>query len=200
MKKEKILVFGGTFNPPHLGHANLLEAFRREMSFDRILILPAAYPPHKEESEHISGEIRAKMCALAFDDCEICEYEINRGGRNYTADTLEHLKSVYPNSTLYFLMGTDMFLSFNTWRDPERIVKNAVLLCACRDGETKAAQLREFAVNTLKLTGEQFIVSNKEPFEVSSTDIRQAVKNKEDISGYVCPEVAEFIKTEGLYG
>ena len=200
MKEQSILVFGGTFNPPHLGHANLLEAFRREMNFDKVLILPSAFPPHKEESEHISGEIRAKMCALAFPDCEICDYEIKRGGKNYTADTLEYLKSIYPESKLYFLMGTDMLLSFNQWRDPERIVKNAVLLCACRDGKTKAKELENFALNELGLTKEQFIISEKEPFEMSSSKIRQAVKNKEDISGYVCPEVAEFIRTEGLYG
>ena len=200
MKKQSILVFGGTFNPPHLGHLNLLEAFRQEMSFDKILILPSAYPPHKQEDEHISGEIRAKMCALAFEGCEICDYEIKRGGKNYTADTLEYLKSVYPDSTLYFLMGTDMFLSFNEWRDPERILKNAVLLCACRDGATKAKELENFALNELGLTEEQFIVSEKAPFEMSSTAIRQAVKNKEDISAFVPEKVARFIEREGIYG
>lgn len=200
MKKKNILIFGGTFNPPHLGHANLLSAFRSEMDFYKVLILPSAYPPHKQESEHISGKIRAKMCALAFPECEICDYEIKRGGKNYTADTLEYLKSIYPESNFYFLMGTDMFLSFNEWRDPERILKNAVLLCACRDGKNKAKELERYAFEELKLKKEQFIISEKEPFEMSSSRIRQALKNKEDISGYVCPEVAEFIKSEGLYG
>lgn len=199
MKKEKILVFGGTFNPPHLGHSNLLAAFKSEMKFDRVLIIPTAYPPHKEEKEHISGEKRLQMCKLAFPDCEICDYEVARGGKNYTADTLEHLKSVYPHSELYFLMGTDMLLSFGEWKEPQRILKNAVLLCACRDGETKARGLENFALNELHLKKEQFLISEKEPFEASSTDIRKALKNKKDISDFVCPEVAQFIEREGLY-
>ena len=96
-------------------------------------------------------------------------------------------------------MGTDMLLSFGEWKEPQRILKNAVLLCACRDGATKARELENFALNELHLKKEQFLISEKEPFEASSTDIRTALKNKKDISDFVCPEVAQFIEREGLY-
>ena len=139
------------------------------------------------------------MCRLAFPDCEICDYEVKRGGKNYTADTLEYLKTLYPDSQLYFIMGTDMLLSFAAWRDPQRILKNAVLLCDARDRATDAAQLRTFAKQNLHLRQEQFIISDVLPLPLSSTEVREKLRRGEDVSDLLPAAVREYIEKEQLY-
>ena len=198
--KSKIAILGGSFNPPHNGHVHLLNAFRENMHFDKVLILPAGIPPHKQAAELAAGEHRLAMCRLAFPDAEVSDIEVKTGGKNYTADTLEIFKRQYPQAQLYFIMGTDMLLSFASWRDPERIVRNAVLLCDCRDEKTSAAQLREFAKTKLHLSSEQCIISDVVPLPLSSTQVRDACRRGESITALVPPAVAEYIKKEGLYG
>ena len=198
-KKDKIAVLGGTFNPPHNGHVHLLQAFRETMGFDKILIVPTAVPPHKQAEQLASGAQRVQMCRLAFPDCEICTYEVERGGKNYTADTLAHLKTVYPAAQLYFIMGTDMFLSFHTWHEPQRVLQNAVLLCERRDEQTDADALRRFAADTLGLGEGQYIISDVVPLEISSSQIRSKLRAGEDIAALVPPAVVAFIESEGLY-
>ena len=198
-KKDNIAILGGTFNPPHNGHVHLLRAFSERMHFDKILIVPAAIPPHKQAKDLAPAEHRLAMCRLAFPDAEICDVEIKNGGINYTADTLEKLKTVYPESVFYFIMGTDMFLSFGSWKDPERILKNAVLLCEGRDKKTDAAALRQFAAEELHLSDRQYIISDVLPLEISSTDIRSRLKNGESIAHFVPPAVEQYIAKEGLY-
>ena len=198
-KRNKIAVFGGTFNPPHNGHVHLLNAFLQRMHFDKVLIVPTALPPHKKAADLVSGEHRLQMCRLAFPTAEICNIEIKNGGKNYTADTLEHLKNEYPDAVLYFIMGTDMFLSFGSWRDPERILKNATLLCIPRDEKTDAAALRAFASQNLHLNEAQYMVGDVLPLAVSSSEIRAKLKAGESVAQLVPPAVAAYIKQEGLY-
>ena len=198
-KRSEIAVFGGTFNPPHNGHIHLLKAFESSINFDKILIVPSAIPPHKKAQSLVSGEHRINMCRLAFPEAGICDYEVKRGGKNYTADTLEHLKKLYPDSNLYFIMGTDTLLSFNSWHEPQRILKNAVLLCDLRDDNITAKELEKFALQKLGLKREQFIISEVKPLELSSTEVRDKIKKGEDISSLVPEGVAEYIRKEGLY-
>lgn len=201
-QNEKTAVFGGTFNPVHNGHIKLLKNFSEAVDFDRILIVPSGIPPHKEAHGLISGEKRAQMCRLAFEEfenAEVCECEIRRGGVSYTYETLKYLKKKYPESTLYFLMGTDMLMSFKKWYRYKDIAENAVLLCGRRDGETSEAELVSFAENEIGLSSDNFIVSKAEPFEISSSRIREMISRSEDISAYVPKKVAEFIDKEGLY-
>ncbi|MBR2589551.1 MAG: nicotinate (nicotinamide) nucleotide adenylyltransferase [Clostridia bacterium] len=198
-KKDKIAVFGGTFNPPHCGHVHLLHAFSEQMHFDKILIIPTALPPHKQAKELAAPAHRLAMCRLAFEDAEICDIEIKNGGRNYTADTLEAVKKMYPQSELYFIMGTDMLLSFGSWYEPERILQNAILLCDARDAKTDAAALRRFAHEQLHLTDAQCIISDVLPLEISSSEVRARIKARESISGLVPPAVEQYILKEGLY-
>ena len=198
-KKDKIAILGGTFNPPHNGHVHLLEAFQNAMDFDKILIVPVAIPPHKEAHDLAAPEHRLKMCELAFPAAEVCDIEMRNGGKNYTADTLEQLKQVYPDSQFYFIMGTDMLLSFNRWRDPQRILKNAILLCDARDDTTSVRELRNFAKLVLGLREEQFIISEAAPLPLSSTEVRRKCHRGESIADLVPPAVAAYIRKEGLY-
>ena len=197
--KSKIAILGGSFNPPHNGHVHLLNAFRENMHFDKVLILPAGIPPHKQAADLAAGEHRLAMCRLAFPDAEVCDIEVKTSGKNYTADTLEILKRQYPQAQLYFIMGTDMFLSFGTWRDPARILKNATLLCIPRDGKTDAAALRGFARENLHLSDAQYVIGDVCPLEISSSDIRAKRKAGESIAQLVPTAVEAYIKEEGLY-
>lgn len=199
-KRDKIAVFGGTFNPPHNGHVHLLRAFSETMHFDKVLIVPCALPPHKNAPDLVAGEQRLRMCELAFPDAQICDIEIQKGGKNYTADTLEALASIYPNAQLYFIMGTDMLMSFNSWHEPERVLKNAVLLCDSRFRNCDAAALRRYAKEQLHLAPAQYIISDVLPIEISSTDIRSRLNNHESIANLVPPAVEAYIAEEGLYG
>lgn len=128
----KIGVYGGTFNPPHLGHAAAARAVVELLKLDRLLIIPAGLPPHKDlPAGSPTPEQRLEMTRLAADQLglgdrvEVLDVEIHRHGKSYTADTLAALKARYPDDELWLLMGTDMFLTFQAWHEPERILSLA---------------------------------------------------------------------------
>lgn len=191
----KIALLGGTFDPPHLGHRKLCENFIQMMDFDKILVIPTYIPPHKVR-ERISGsEDRLNMCRLAFEGIEkveVSSIEIDRGGKSYSYDTLRLLKEKYPGSELFFLMGTDMFDSFHKWYRYEDIL-SLCKLCVCRryDNDKKDFLPPEFS--------DRVIFCGDEPFEVSSTEIREKIKNGEDVSNLLKKDVYEYILTRKLY-
>ena len=191
----KIGVFGGTFNPPHLGHVNICREFSRHIGFDRLLIIPTFMPPHKSCQELISPESRGEMCRIAFsefENAEISMTEIERKGKSYTYDTLCEIKELYPDSEIFFIMGSDMMVTFTQWYRWQDILKLCTLCAAQRDeGNELTKYLSHFP--------EKVIYLPVKPFEVSSTQIRNMVKKGEDISHLVGKDTAEYIKKEGLY-
>lgn len=191
----KIALLGGTFDPPHLGHRKLCESFIEMMDFDKILVIPTYIPPHKIREGISSGEDRLKMCSLAFEDIEkveVSSMEIDRGGKSYSFDTLCALKEKYQGSELYFLMGTDMYATFHEWYRYEDVLK-LCKLCVCRRYEED--EKNEF----LSPFSDRVIFCSTEPFEVSSSQIRETIKNGEDVSDLLAPEVYEYILTRMLY-
>ena len=123
----RIAVFGGTFNPPHLGHMAAAEACIEALSLDRLILMPTRVPPHKDlPAGSATPEQRLEMCRIAavqIPRCEVSDLELRREGLSYTADTVEELAAHYPGDTLWLVMGTDMLLSFDRWREPERILR-----------------------------------------------------------------------------
>ena len=146
-------IFGGSFNPPHRGHLLAAAEFQRRLGLDRVILMPAALPPHKAlAAGSPDAHTRLELTRLAAQDlpfAEVSDLELHRSGASYTADTLEELHRQYPNDHLWFLMGTDMLLTFAQWHAPERIAKLASLAVAHRgrdDGKTlrdAAQQLRD---------------------------------------------------------
>lgn len=128
---SKIGIYGGSFNPPHIGHCLAAKEMVERLSLDRLLIIPAAAPPHKQLAQGSpSAEERLSMCHAAFSgiqNTEVCDLEIRREGLSYTVDTLAELREQYPQDELYLLMGSDMLLSFDRWRCPREIASMAVL-------------------------------------------------------------------------
>ena len=129
---ERIGIYGGTFNPPHIGHLQAAKQAVRALGLSKLLLVPAYAPPHKAVlPEHSpTAQQRLEMLRIAAAGCpelSVSDMELRREGVSYSCETVEALKGQFPGAELVLLMGTDMFLTFDTWMHPEEIVKNASL-------------------------------------------------------------------------
>lgn len=196
---ERIAVFGGTFNPVHNGHLHIARQYAEFLKIQQLLFIPASVPPHKQAVDLASAEDRLAMCRLACEPAgfEVSDLEIRRGGASYTADTLMQLKKLYPNSALYLLMGEDMFLTVEHWHEAEQIFK-CCALCAAPRSKNGLDSLRRYA-EKIKTLGANVILYNIEYLPVSSTVVRQAVKDGKSITPFVPAPVAEYIQAKKLY-
>ncbi len=196
-------IYGGSFNPPHLGHFSAVSTVASELAPDRILVMPDCIAPHKAMAENTpSPEHRLAMCRLAFEDLpgvEISDLEIRRGGRSYTVDTLEQLTALFPEDHFYLVIGSDMLTSFTTgWFRFEDILKMCTLTVISRemddleDLERNAAMLRSI------YSAQVVILKNHRPLPLSSSEVRQAMLNG-NTSGMLNENVWEYIKKNGLY-
>lgn len=190
----KIGVFGGTFNPPHNGHVRLAKAAADELKLDKLLVIPSCIPPHKIAAKLADGQERLEMCRLAF-GCdprfEVSPMELERGSRSYTVETLRELKALYPDSELYFIVGSDMLESFDKWYLWQEILSLSVLCAASRE-EGYSPDLSRFG----KLA-ERIKIITLDPLEASSTQIRNSAG--EVSSELLDPKVAAYIREHGLY-
>lgn len=190
----KIGVFGGTFNPPHNGHVRLAKAAADELKLDKLLVIPSCIPPHKIAAKLADGQERLEMCRLAF-GCdprfEVSPMELERGSRSYTVETLRELKALYPDSELYFIVGSDMLESFDKWYLWQEILSLSVLCAASRE-EGYSPDLSRFGK-----MAERIKIITLDPLEVSSTQIRNSAG--EVSSELLDPKVAAYIREHGLY-
>lgn len=137
MAEWRLGILGGTFNPIHLGHLVLAEAFRERLGLDRVLFVPAGTPPHKPPGGLVPALHRYAMVSLAVaghPGFVACPVEVERAGPSYSADTVEALAGEWPGARLFFLMGSDTFLDLPTWRTPERLGAFATLAVGHRAG------------------------------------------------------------------
>ncbi|MGD0518250.1 MAG: nicotinate-nucleotide adenylyltransferase [Thermoguttaceae bacterium] len=133
----KLGIFGGTFDPVHYGHLLLAECCRGQLGLDAVWFLPAAVPPHKRDREPAPAKDRIEMLKLAIAGnpaFSVCTYETDRGGVNYTVDTLTHIHKEDPSRELFFLMGEDMLLDLPDWKQPERVCELAIPVVVHRAG------------------------------------------------------------------
>ena len=164
----KIAIFGGAFDPPHLGHMNLVKSFRDSINPDKVIIIPTGNAPHK--STMTPFEIRFKLAQAAFPDCEISDIE-NTPRTSYTIDTIGELRKIYPNDDFFLLIGSDMLTGFDRWKDYKRILEQCTVTAAARDG----SEMSEYAKHAERL-GIDFI--EFPIIEMSSTQIRERYKPK----------------------
>ena len=184
----KIGIFGGTFNPPHLGHLAAARAAIEALGLDKLLIIPAAIPPHKE----LPGNTPAPEHRLAMSEkmadallmpgvAEVSSMELDRAGKSYTSDTLAALREQYPEAELWLLMGTDMFLTLHLWHDPGTILKLAGVCAFGRseqDTEAVFAPQREHLEKTFpgaKIT----TITLPGLVDISSTRLRELLGSGE---------------------
>lgn len=190
----KIGLFGGTFNPVHKGHVNLVKNFKDKLSLDKVLVIPTAVPPHKQAESLVSAEDRLCMCRLAFDGiAEVSDVEIARGGRSYTVETLEELKKIYKDDDdFYFLVGSDMLLSFRRWYRWEDILTMCTLCATDRDNEKTCRDADEDFFSKI-------IFCDFPKTVVSSSEVREKLVSRKDVSDLVPEEVEKYIREKGLY-
>ena len=197
----KIGIYGGTFDPPHIGHINAFKAFVGQFAFDRVFVIPVCKPPHKSLKSTVSAEDRLNMTTLAFggisNNVAISDLEIKRQGKSYTADTIKHFKDLGYDE-IYFLCGTDMLLTLDMWYKPDYILKNAKIVYARRENEEENTEkiAQKIDLYTEKY-GATVITLNTEVLEISSTEIRESLQCGN--SPFISPEVAEYINKKGLY-
>ncbi len=196
----KIGVFGGTFNPIHNGHIKLLNLYHRELGLDKIIVIPTNIPPHKS-AENVADSIdRINMLKLALCELpyvEISDIELKMSGKSYTVNTLTELKKLYPDDELYLIVGGDMFLCFEIWKDYEKILSMCTLCSAPREiGEYGA--LKEYQ-KKLDPNESSTILLNSEVLVLSSSEIREKIKTNSDLDKLLPPEVLEYINQKGLY-
>lgn len=187
-------VFGGTFDPPHVGHLILAADARDALNLDRLIFVPAYAQPLKVETPPVaSAQDRLEMVRLVVADdanYQVDETEIDRKGLSYTVDTLEHLSARYPGTKIFLLLGEDAYGSFGQWKDPGRILELATLAVMQRSGP------RGVRANA---SAEGVLTVSTRRVDVSSTEIRQRLRAGKSIKGFVPESVEQFIEARGLY-
>ncbi|MBI5022319.1 MAG: nicotinate-nucleotide adenylyltransferase [Ignavibacteriales bacterium] len=190
----KVGIFGGSFNPPHMGHLIVIEAVRDQLQLDKVLFIPAAQNPNKPNSLLTSSQARLDMTELAVkgsNGFEVSDIEIERKSISYTVDTIQALSLLYPRATLSLIIGADNLLEFETWKSPEEIIAKAELVVMRRPG---------FDINTSK---NNFVrtarIVNVPQIGISGTDIRRRVKLGQSIRFLVPRQVEDYIYSKRLY-
>ena len=190
----RIGVFGGTFDPPHVGHLLLAADASEVLRLDLLIFVPAAAQPFKVDTPALAaGQERLEMVRLAVSgDAKyaVDDAEINREGLSYTVDTLEHLAGRYPGAELFFLLGQDALAGFKQWRRPDRILELATLALMMR---SDAGGLEEW------VKAERLVLLSTRRVDISSTEIRRRLRENKSIRGFVPESVERFIEARGLY-
>lgn len=198
---DRIGIYGGTFNPPHVGHIQAATQAMEALRLDRLMLIPDRIAPHKELPENSPlPEQRFEMLKLAVagDKRMIAsDIELKRDGPSYTYETLNQIRACYPDAELILLMGTDMFLSFDGWRQPEQILKNASLAVAYRGDkdEISAVQAQKIRLENM---GAKVILLENSIHAISSTQLRRMLAFR--CADSFLPEgVGAYIQEHGLY-
>lgn len=198
---ERIGIFGGSFDPPHIGHIAAAKAALDGLGLDRVIMMPAFQPPHKVLSAHTPGpEHRLRMLRLACrgeQALQVSDLELARGGTSYTYETVEAVRQQYPDSELFLLMGSDMFLNFSNWKYPERILKQATLAVFYRGDKGEKAKV-EAQKAAYDQSGHPVCLIENPVVSISSTQLRRLLAF--GCAGEFLPQGVEgYIQDNGLY-
>lgn len=197
----KIGIFGGAFNPIHNGHLALAKCYYDSLELDKVLFIPTSVPPHKTADYLVSPTDRLNMVRLAVEDnpaFEVSDIEFKRQGKSYTYDTLSELKNLYPDSEFFLIIGADQFLTFHCWYNYKAILDMVTVCTSAREDEQEKQTLLDYAKNSTEMQGRYFI-ADYPVIKLSSSEIREKVKNGTDISALVPKKVLEYIVEKGLY-
>lgn len=197
---KKIALFGGAFNPIHQGHINLALCFDARIKFDEILLIPTHISPHKDSSALIGGEDRLAMCQLVAERHErfsVSDMELRREGKSFTFDTVHALRQSYPNDKFYLIVGSDMFLSIDSWYHAQELMHMVTICSAAREaGEYGRLIHKQLELDTQRV---QSIVCEISELPVSSTDIRGRLRCGLSVDGMLPPYILDYIKAHHLY-
>ena len=198
---KKIILFGGTFNPVHIGHMEMLSALSMMENADRILLMPDKIPPHKICDMLASNEHRLNMCKILagrFNNVFVSQLELNREGKSYTLDTVKELKALYPDYQLAIAIGGDMLASFDKWKDYRELLKLCQIICFSRIGVEE--NLLQEKIKNFNEIGADIVLLDNEITEISSSFLRRNINNFEILSKYIDKEILNYITDNNIYG
>lgn len=188
-------IFGGSFDPPHLGHINIAIAAKNELNLDRLIMVPTGKAPHKAG---ISANVaqRVEMCRQICEKFgfELSLYEAQKEGNCYTADLLAYFAKEYPEDEFFLTLGEDSLNYMEKWYHPEKIFPMCTVAVARREGnsDAKAQFLHE-------KFGAEIVFLTCDYYNVSSTQVRDALKSGQDVSKLLLPETEKYIRENNLY-
>lgn len=190
-------IFGGTFNPFHIGHLQILEELQKDEKIDEIFVLPAKLPPHKSCDFLADDNIRIEMCQIAannFSKAKVCLVEFEREGKSYTFDTINVLKELYPEKRFAFVCGGDMLVYFDKWYKYEELIKLMDFIAFRRtDTDDK---LFDSYVEKFKKMGMNIWVNETRIKGVSSTEVRNDFKKAKEL---LPKNIFEYLNSKGVY-
>ena len=191
---RRVGVFGGTFDPPHLGHATAAGEVADALALDLVLWVPAATPPHKD-GDIAPGALRRLLveAAVAHDPrFELCDLELERGGVSYTVDTLRRLRADHPRWRMSLLLGSDLVGDFRRWKEPDAILRLAEPVAIARPGADPRSHVPRGAAARFRTVAVT-------PIDVSSSKVRERLRTGLSVRNMVSPPVMAIIEREGLY-
>lgn len=200
-KINNLGIIGGTFDPIHFGHIGCAEAAIQHFDIDEVWFMPANHPNFKKDNNVSCVEDRLEMCRLAIQDhgnakFKVSDFETEREGITYTSDTLEILHGKFPSLNLYFITGSDAVINLYNWYNYEKVLSLATIIAVTRKGYFKPNESQEKFLND---NSDKIKVIEADVIDASSSEIRQLIKNTEDISKFVCASVQEYIQENKLY-
>lgn len=199
MAKERIGIMGGSFDPIHQGHIRMAQCALESLRLDKVLMLPSGNPPHKPDITPAEHRYRMVCAACAgLDGLEPCREEVDRTGVIYTVDTLSILHEKYPKAELFYIIGADTLMELHKWRMFEKVLTLCTFLVCPRSWNYTPKQLDEERKRLTALGG-QFILLDMEVVDVSSTEVRKAIRDGES-TPFLPVQVRQYAQTAGLYG
>ena len=196
----KIGINGGSFNPVHNGHIKLCREFLSLVPLDRIFMIPVSFPPHKQVSFLASGEDRMNMLRLALEDeknIEPCGMELRRGGKSYTVDTVNAFEKIYPDGEFFLIMGADMFLTLEEWKDAGTLIEKCGICTAARD-DAEVEGLLEHA-EKIGVSRERLYVSDMEKDGCLVYDDSKTGRGTKEPQGGMCRKAWNAISIPIIY-
>ena len=201
-KTMKIGIFGGSFDPVHLGHIGLAKDALEQAGLDKVILIPAKLQPFKLDKKLTSGEDRVAMLELEIanlEGFEISRFELDQESISYTYLTLRAMQEKYgDNARLYFITGTDAFLKIDLWKNAEELLTSYSFIIGTRPGY-KQQELEEFIKKIKDEYGTDVINIKNTQIDVSSTEIRDILEKNMSAEGLISPDVERYIKDNGLY-
>ncbi|MDO4323531.1 MAG: nicotinate-nucleotide adenylyltransferase [Lachnospiraceae bacterium] len=200
--RQRIGIMGGTFDPIHIGHLILAECAYEQFQLDTILFLPSGNPPHKKNRrDGASDRERLDMVALAIQNNPhfiLDSEEMRRSGFTYTCETLRLMKEKHPQAEYYFIIGADSLMSFETWKDPEMISRDCILLAAVRD-QMETEQMEQKMKELQQKFGARIHLLRSPNVGISSTQLRDWYREGRSVRYYIPDCVIDYIRNNSVY-
>ncbi len=197
---SKIGIFGGTFDPIHTGHIEIAKTAKEKMELDLVIFVPSGDPPHKTDKKVGNKEDRlymTKLVSSCYDFFSVSDYEVTKDQRSYSVNLIKHFKEIYKTDELYFIIGADSLYNLPLWYRYEELIEMVTFIVISRPHQLDKSRLLDKFKGTEKPPRILFV--DDVSIDISSTEIRDKIKNGHDVKDVLPQPVLSYIKDKGLY-